>query len=76
MKSELLNLEIQQKEDGMFPEIYPGNIENPMNVFCNIPSSWHLDLDLNPAFRFALYALWSAVFFLHRGNVGKQLFGR
>lgn len=74
MKSELLNLEIQQKEDAMFLEIYPGNTENLMNVFCNIPSSWHLDL--NPAFRFALYALWTAVFFLHRGNVGKQLFGR
>lgn len=76
MKSELLNLEIQQKEDGMFLEIYPGNVENPMYIFCNILSSWHLDLDLNPAFRFTLPALWSAVFFLHRGNVGKQLFGR
>lgn len=57
MKSELLNLEIQPKEDGMFLEIYPGNTENLMNVFCNIPSSWHLYLDLNPAFRIALYAL-------------------
>lgn len=55
MKLELLNLEIQQKEDGLFLEIYPGNRENLMNIFCNIPSSWHVDV--NPAFRFALNAL-------------------